>query len=234
MIVSHRRRFIFCHVPKTAGESVTEALEPHLSWDDVVLGPTVGEEFTRRYRERFGLGKHAAAPKIREVVGEQVWEEYVSFAVVRHPVERIRSLYAYLELTKRRADRSRMRRGRPPWPRRPTDHPWVWPEMHAYRDSANFSEFIRHWKLDHGELARPQAVALGCADDGTPTVDVVLRYERLDADFAALLRVLDLTPTPLPHRNPTAGAKPVVTAADRAHLEDRYAADLAAFGYDIA
>jgi hypothetical protein len=232
MIVSHRRRFVFCHIPKTAGEAITEALEPHLGWDDVVLGNVAGEAYTQRYRARFGLGKHSPAPRIREVVGEELWADYLTFAVVRHPVERLRSLYAYLELTKRRADRSRLRRGRPPWPRDPRSHPWAWPEMQAYRTTGSFAAFARHWLLDHGELARPQATTLGCAADGTPMVDVVLRYERLADDFASLVDRLGLAPTPLPTRNPTRVAKPPLTPEDRAFLAERYAPDLAAFGYD--
>jgi len=232
VIVSHHRRFVFCHLPKTAGESVTEALDPHLGWDDLVLGPISGDVFTRRHRQRFGLGKHASAPVIREVVGEEVWGRYLTFSVVRHPVDRIRSLYAYLELTKRRTDRARIRHGRPPWPRRPADQPWVWPEMQAFRATSSFAEFIRHWLLDHGELARPQADALGCDADGTPMVDVVLRYEQLEADFAALVARLGLPPTPLPHRNPSTGATVTPTADDRRVLAQRYARDLDAFGYD--
>jgi hypothetical protein len=232
MIVSHRCRFVFCHLPKTAGESVTAALEPHLGWDDLVLGPISGEEFTRRHRARFGLGKHTAAPAIREVIGEDLWDRYLTFAVVRHPADRLRSLYAYLELTKRRTDRARVRRGRPPWPRRPGDQPWVWPEMQAYRSTDSFSEFIRHWLLDHGELARAQADALGCDAGGAPMVDVVLRYERLEADFAALVERLGLPPTSLPHRNPSAAVKEPLTAQDRRLLAERYARDLDAFGYD--
>lgn len=232
MIVSHSRRFIFCHIPKTAGESLVEALEPHLGWDDLVLGSSVGETFTRRYRARFGLGKHATAPQIRAVVGEDIWDRYLTFSVVRHPTDRMRSLYAYLELTKRRADRARVRRGALPWPRRPSDHPWVWPEMKAYRSTGSFSEFARHWLLDHGELARPQATALGCDDAGTPMVDMVLRYEDLSENVAALLRHLELPATPLPHRNVTGGEKPPLSPADRTFLAERYARDLEAFGYE--
>lgn len=232
MIVSHRQRFIFCHIPKTGGESITEALEPHLGWDDLVLGTVAGEAFTRRYRARFGMGKHSAAPEIREVVGEDIWRDHLTFSVVRHPVDRMRSLYAYLALTKRWADRGRMRRGRPPWPRRTSDAPWSWPEMKAFQSTRSFSEFIDHWLLDHGELARPQATALGCDATGAPMVDVVLRYERLTGDFAALIDRLGLPPTSLPRRNATSSPKPELTPSDREVIAARYARDLEAFGYE--
>lgn len=234
MIVSHSRRFVFCHVPKAAGESITEALDPHLGWDDIVLGPPVGDVFTQRYRQRFGLGKHSSAPEIRAVIGEEIWRRYLTFAVVRDPVDRMASLYAYLGVTKRRADRSRLRRGLPPWPRRTTAHPWLWPEMKAFREAGSFSEFIRHWLLDYGELARPQATILGCDDAGTPMVDVVVHHEALDEEFARVVDRIGLPPTPLPHRNRSAGTKPAASAADRAFLATRYAADFEAFGYRSA
>jgi hypothetical protein len=35
MIISHSRRFVFVHIHETAGESVTEALAPHLKRRDL-------------------------------------------------------------------------------------------------------------------------------------------------------------------------------------------------------
>ena len=38
MIISNSKRFIFLHVPKAAGTSITIMLDAELEWDDIVLG----------------------------------------------------------------------------------------------------------------------------------------------------------------------------------------------------
>ena len=41
MIISHTHRLIFVHIQKTAGTSVTVALDPFMGWNDIILGGRV-------------------------------------------------------------------------------------------------------------------------------------------------------------------------------------------------
>jgi len=104
LILSHKKRFIFIHVYKTAGTSITKLLIPYAR---------ATEKFTRHYfvsRKIFtilnilrkkddggawinGVHKHAPAETIREFVGNTIWNEYYKFGFVRNPYAWILSTY---------------------------------------------------------------------------------------------------------------------------------------------
>ena len=226
MIVSNSRKFIFVHINKTAGTSITEALYPHLAWNDLVLGSTpTGRALDQPFHERFGLYKHSTAREIRAVVGERVWSEYRSFAVVRDPVDRARSLYGYLKMLQ--AGRSEIRRrlrsllgarGGPDWL-----------AVQALRETGSFSAFIRHPKLRHDPGFIHQSRFLS-DETGALVVDRLLRFETLAADFAALCRELGTPEAALGHENRSQGARgreAPVSERDVAFLRDYFAEDYA-------
>lgn len=100
MIISHNLKCIFVHIQKCAGSAVTWAFDSHLSPGDTVLGCTPqGEELERNGGWR-GLHKHSRAKKIREVVGERVWNNYFTFTFVRNPWDRAVSTYHWWQTTK--------------------------------------------------------------------------------------------------------------------------------------
>jgi hypothetical protein len=71
MIVSNSAAFVFVHVPKAAGTTVARLLSPLSTVVDIELGGSPwGEELKRRYKARFGLGKHATATELRNALGE--------------------------------------------------------------------------------------------------------------------------------------------------------------------
>lgn len=84
MIISDKKRFIFIHNPKTAGESVELALRPYASL--VVSAP---EDLHNR------LNKHSSPAAIRKYVGKKRWNTYFKFVFVRNPWDRLVSLYMY-------------------------------------------------------------------------------------------------------------------------------------------
>jgi hypothetical protein len=97
MIVNHTYKFIFVHVPKNAGTSVTQALSTLSSWRDLELGGTqFGEAIAPHFMKRFGLRKHSTASQIRKVVGEEIWSSYYKFGFVRDPYSRLQSLWSFL------------------------------------------------------------------------------------------------------------------------------------------
>lgn len=99
MIISHELKCIFIHVQKCAGTSITHALNGRLAPADIVIGSTQeGEELERNGGWR-GLHKHSRAKKIREVVGEQVWNSYFKFSIARNPWDRALSTYHWWKET---------------------------------------------------------------------------------------------------------------------------------------
>ena len=222
MIISNTHRAIFVHVPKTAGTSITSLLAPALRWNDLVLGGTTfGERIQAAYKERFGLSKHARARDIRQVVGEEVWSGYFSFAIVRHPYARVVSFYNWKRGAVSRAA---------------ADAPvWSWTATEAFVQSRSFSEFIRHEKFLASVATQPQAEWL-CDDDGRCIVDFVGRFENLQAAADTITARLGLPPAPLGMHNRSEYDRPPAELfqgeEDYRFLHDFYRRDFAMFGYD--
>ncbi len=77
MLISHRFKFIFIHIPKTGGTSVQLALKPFAD---------AGEEY--------GLTSHATALDARRALPE-IFNSYFKFAFVRNPWDLEVSMYQY-------------------------------------------------------------------------------------------------------------------------------------------
>lgn len=226
MIISNSREFIFVHIMKTGGTTVSVALEPFLRWNDLILGGTAfGERLNGPYRERFGLRKHSMAREIRGVVGEGTWTRYFTFAFVRHPYARAVSYYGWLGRTIRRnPDRAA-----------PV---WSWASTQAFIESRDFSEFIRHAKFLENESARPQFESI-CDDAGRCIVDFTGRLEEFDAGMRTVSERLRLPLNPLGRLNSSSDERPAVDGLPRdeddyRHLERLFAPDFARLGYDPA
>lgn len=104
MIISHSKKFIFIHFEKCGGTSVENALEPYLSWDDIILGSTeYGESAQALLFRRYGmdnvqnnmLWKHSNAYDIYKYLGRERWKEYKKIVIVRDPMEIMQSLYFF-------------------------------------------------------------------------------------------------------------------------------------------
>lgn len=88
MIVSHKHRFIFVHLPRTSGRSVTSELAQHCGPDDMVT------EILGVPRQNTGsLKRHASTAKIREIVAPEVWNTYFKFTIERNPWDKLLSSY---------------------------------------------------------------------------------------------------------------------------------------------
>jgi len=227
VIICHSRRFVYLHLHKTAGESVTATLRPVLVAGDLeVRGkPEVSVNGT-------ALTKHSTALDTRTALGAEVWERYFTFSFVRHPFDRTLSLYRYIADLSEPPTRSLAQRiGLRSVPTRADRSDW--PEVRAFRATGSVSEFIRHPALEHAVSMRSQASSLG-DDDGTLLVDFVGRYERIAEDVAHVQETLGLPVAPLrsvnvSHRRRDVGTE--LSPDDRAYLAARFEEDFARFGY---
>jgi len=80
VIVNHKHRLIFLHVPKTAGMSVIRQLAQ----------AGVDNDITK-------LPPHTQAQHLKELLGSEIWNSYFKFAVVRHPLDRMVSAYHFFD-----------------------------------------------------------------------------------------------------------------------------------------
>jgi hypothetical protein len=95
MLLSSRKRFIFVHIYRTGGTSVTKALKPFTN-----------DPFPRRFLDRIlrrekqpQISEHLTAREIRDLVGKDTFESCVKFAFVRNPWDWQVSLYHFMRET---------------------------------------------------------------------------------------------------------------------------------------
>ena len=82
MVISDAPAFLMVHIPKTAGTSLTTALQP---------------EGSRRHPLCLTKTKHETLESFAARIGADTLCRYHSFSVVRHPLSRFVSHYTYLK-----------------------------------------------------------------------------------------------------------------------------------------
>lgn len=98
MIINHSHKFVFIHIPKAAGTTVTRALSDLTRYCDQEIGGSgLGEAAQAYYAQRFGLRKHSRAEEVMKVMGRDTYMSYFRFAFVRNPYTRLASAYHFLK-----------------------------------------------------------------------------------------------------------------------------------------
>jgi hypothetical protein len=75
-MIDHTRKLIFVHIARTGGSSIETALVGKDWW---LIEPQT---------------KHISAKNARTIYGEDVWNTYTKFSIVRNPWDRIASMWA--------------------------------------------------------------------------------------------------------------------------------------------
>lgn len=97
-IINNTNNFIFIHIPKCAGTTVGTLLSQYTKIGDIELGVTeFGQALSPLYFKRFGIRKHSQAEEIRNVLGDQKWNQFYSFSFVRQPFNKLISAYSFLK-----------------------------------------------------------------------------------------------------------------------------------------
>lgn len=171
-IINHTYGFVFVHVPKCAGTTVATALSQASAYCDIEIGATaLGQAMASRYAARHGIGKHATASQIRNVLGQAAWMRMFSFAFVRDPMARTQSTFRFLKHKFRN-----------------------WQGSEVMDDFASFEEFVRsEFFRSPGpdNILGPQVRWIG----RPPLVDFVGRVETLTEDFATILDSVGIPPS---------------------------------------
>lgn len=218
-IINHTHGFIFVHIPKAAGTSITSALSEYTRYCDLEIGGTAfGEAIAPAYLERFRLRKHSRAWQLRRIVGREAWDSAFTFSFVRDPYRRSLSIYHFLR----------------EW-RGPGNN--LYDAVHAYAD---FDAFVRSGLIFETDgpdgIFCPQADWLTADDQPDDLlVDFVGRVESVDEDLEKVCRRLGLATEgqPLSQRNRSAASRggSDLTEETKAMLRERYRRDFDLFGY---
>lgn len=232
MIASPSRKFIFVHIPKTAGTSVATVLGR-------VLDPVTDVHFTHGnwHPENLAaagldpavkLGKHATTPQIIRAMGKDAYADHFSFAFCRNPFSRAFSSYKFIRQKARNIATGLTRGGKPIRPLPPNQ-----PDISMFLDMS-FDDLCASLADIQGKLGlfKPQIRWLPKVD----SVNMVGRLETLKSDMAVILKTIGVEAggtTRIPHRNrhtePDAWRN-ISTQAAQA-IRSFYAADFERFEY---
>jgi hypothetical protein len=206
-MISHKRRCIFVHVPKTGGTSIENVIWPNArTEEDLWMG------FVSKYGNKYQTGglQHLLASQIRQEVGREVFGDYFKFAVVRNPWDRAVSQYSY---TRIRTDLH---------------------ELIGMTEETSFSEYLT--LIEGHEHVQWQTQFDFLHDsDGVILVDFVARFERLEQDARTIFSRLNIDDRTLPHSN-ASNRRPYheyFDASSKRRVERLYGQDIEAFGYEF-
>jgi hypothetical protein len=222
-IINNSFQFIFVHIPKTAGTSLSSVLKPYTNYCDLEIGGTsFGEQIQPAYIKRFGLAKHSTAATIRGVVGTVVWSKYFSFSFVRNPFARCLSTFHFLRK-------------------------WegLDPEYAAIiKRFKSFEEYVLSdiWLESHGpdDIFRPQMYWLKTPNKADVLVDFVGHVERINEDMAYVMDMIgnakmrkQLISVPQLNTTKQSSAKDITNAAVIEKIVNKYKVDFDTFGYSF-
>jgi len=176
LLVSHLKKFIFLKTFKTASTSVEIYLErycrsPHMAGVDEATFPRdeiVTAEGIIGARMPDPHGKtwfnHMPASRVRELLGESIWNDYFKCCVVRNPFDQVVSYWWFKYV----------------------------PMMRVQMANATFTD-VRHafnaWLINTDDLPIDRHIY---TIDGKTCVDMILKYEKLLADLKLLCERLEI------------------------------------------
>lgn len=173
MLISQKHRFIFIHVYKNAGSSITRALRPLIAsnwrWKIVDTCKKLGIDFL----DPCPYAPHIRASELIQQIGKDVFNSYFSFAIVRNPWDWQVSLYKFMLKAK--------------------GHP----QHELINNFKNFDEYIR-WRCQEEVRFQKDFIY---SSDGELLLDFVGRFENIDEDFKTICNRIAIPSVNLPKIN---------------------------------
>jgi hypothetical protein len=209
VIVCDSKRFVFVHVQKTGGVTISRLIKEQLPDDEV-----------RRVGKR-----HLSLRRI--LAAEPELTDYWIFGFVRDPWDRMASWWSMIERSQRRLEN----RGLTPaelgeWRKNNS----FWRHAMTYKD---FDEFVLRGTEEMGRLRCPQIRYLRT---GKRRADFIGRTENLTADIEKVMDRLGLSTEELGHYNKGGSStnyRDFYTPATRDRIATLFAKDIKAFGYEF-
>lgn len=205
MLISYHKKFLFVHIFKTAGTSITDSLA-RFCYRPGSTRPSNWMAFIStnwKKIHRKPIEKHAIAMEIRASLDRKIFDSVFKFTFVRNPWDWQVSLYHYI-----------------------LDHP----ENHGYDETIKMGSF-RNFVFSR---AKSNFTQTGCLVDeaGNLLVDFVGRFENLDTDFQTICKNVGISAR-LPHINKSdrTGYRGYYDAETRELTARLYAEDIERFGY---
>ena len=209
MLISNRHKFIFIHIYKNAGTSISDSLLPYAA--------TQGEIFVYKVLrklhltkvspwEPYGGARHLQAQEIIEHMGEEKFRSYFSFTIVRNPWDWQVSLYSYMLKNERHVQHEKIRR------------------------LGTFDNYIQ-WRCASEVRFQKDFVY---SPDGELLVNYVGRFESLSHDFAEICKHIGIAATlPMLNVSNTKPYQSFYSNETRCMVAETFAPDIELFGYSF-
>ncbi|MCI5075287.1 sulfotransferase family 2 domain-containing protein [Oricola sp.] len=211
MILSLTHRFLFIHVPKTAGTSVRVLLSPYsIRPDKSQYRRFLSHLPVREDPTKADLRQHATAGFARVKLGDELFSDLYKFTFVRNPFDRMVSAYEFT--------------------RSHTGH-----HRHDATARMSFSEFLAARRTRLSGRRKDQCDFI-FDRSGNLLMDDVYRFESLSDEIATLCQKLGVEkPETLPHRKriDRRAYREYYTAKDREIASRMFARDLERFDYSF-
>lgn len=183
MVISHRKKFVFIHIYKTGGTSITDALMPYARprekfssyWYSRKLVSAVNRFFAlsdNGNRWINGVHKHATAMEIKGYLGARKFDDYFKFAFVRNPFDLQVSLYHYVRRSQAHRD-------------------------HAEANRLAFREFV----LRQIEKGAPLQSDFLKDETGATACDYIGKTEQLESSMEQVFKRIGIPCSVLHHQN---------------------------------
>ena len=203
MILSHRYRCIFVHIPKTAGTSITEAFREIAGTSDLIIS---------------GPGQHIRGRDILAKFPDEA-ASYRWFTAVRNPWDLVHSDWRFCQ--RMQTELSDEDEPDPPF------HEKV-KRVAGYESFAEFAwhEYLAPWQHTYWPYYCQ-------ADDGRDLVTHTLRFERIEEDWRRVCEQLGLPLVSLPHLNGATRREFRLDYTDelRGNVGRKYEYEINRFGY---
>jgi len=206
-------RYIFIHLPKTGGTSITDELcaKGYLHYPQAITSQQIYRNTNRREK----LGKYAyhwPAREQKKLIGSQVWDRCFKFAFVRNPWDRLVSLYIYI-LQSEDFKRSNLKR------------------YNEVKRMDAFKEFVKDLVRVSPATQKSRLVDA----QGRYLVDYVGRTENLQNDFDIICDRIDIERVLISKKNKTNHHKyeSYYDEETRTMAECIYREDVEEFGYQF-
>jgi len=204
MLISHKHKFVFIHISKNAGTSISKVLSPYSEI-----------KATNLHKRKYALYRqHTTASQLKTIFENHGWDwnEYFSFGIVRNPWARIVSKYEFWKQTANNEKKSNF------WDfcKRVTDQ------------CGTFSELLSS-KYPYNQPSQSDFIY----ESANLLVNFVGRYENLEQDFDKICERIGVPRMQLPvlhktYHNPYCD---YYTDKTQKIIAEKYAEDIENFKY---
>lgn len=221
MLISYKHKFIFIHVAKNAGQSITNALMPFaankfqkklnfiIPYRYQLKINTKLKQYTNISYYPQPYSDHIRGAVLRNKMGETEFRSFFSFAIVRNPWEWVLSNYTYACQNPRH-------------------------DQHKFINSfKNFTDYCE-WLCDDSNKVSCQSDYV-YDEQNSQVISFIGRFENLDNDFQYICQKIGINAS-LPRYNVSSKSKNKIFTLEKRTIDligNKFKKDIRLFGYNI-